>query len=286
MKRSAIFEQEVRRVARDLFPNAGGYSPVIIDGRERDGVFNDGETINILEATRDPRKLKAKQDFDKSCELKKELIKQYPDHNFKIWFITENDPTADQKAEADSARTRARCPALAMSLNSFAQRLVDAPAYLSARMVYHFGSVRNLDPRANNKPPSEKDFINLDLIDLSDRKPISPFDLTNIFQEDAGFHLLLGDFGAGKSMTMRQMFYLLRDVFYQGQPTFPIFLNLRDHVGQDEPASALYDHGTRIGFPQPERLVRAWRSGFTHLFLDGFDEISRVPSSRLAFDGS
>ncbi len=55
---------------------------------------------------------------------------------------------------------------------------------------------------------------------------------------------------------------------------FPVLLNLRDHHGQTEPVEALERHGRRIGFPQPDRLVRAWRAGFVLLLLDGFDEIA------------
>lgn len=274
-KHSAIFEQEVRRVARELFPQSGGYGPVIIDGRERDGVLNDGETIHIIEATCDPKKAKAEQDLNKSFDLKRELSRVFPDHNFKIWFITERDPTADQNAVADAARKRAKCPVLAMSLSTFGQRLVDAPAYLAARSNYHFGSVRNLDPDQPQKPVDKNEFIPIDMIDTATLEAISPTVLADRFLTSPGLYALIGDFGAGKSMTMRHLFFHLAETYRQGRSArFPVYLNLRDHVGQDDPASALYDHGTRIGFSQPERLVRGWRAGFIHLFLDGFDEIA------------
>jgi hypothetical protein len=148
MKVSAVFEQEARRVARELFPRAGGYGPVIIDGRERDGVLNDGETIHVIEATTNPQKLKAHQDLEKSVQLKKELQRVYEGYNYRIWFITERDPTPDQISEADAARKKARCPVTALSLSAFSQRLIDVPAYLAARENYPFGSVRNPDPTA------------------------------------------------------------------------------------------------------------------------------------------
>ena len=110
MKSSAVFEQEARRVARELFPSGGGYGPVILDGRERDGVINDGETIHIIEATTNPQKRKANQDLEKSVQLKRELQRVYGGFNYRIWFITEKDPTPDQTAEADAARKKARCP--------------------------------------------------------------------------------------------------------------------------------------------------------------------------------
>lgn len=279
---SIAFEREARRVARALFPNAGGYAPVIVDGRERDGVLNDGDTIHILEATTNPGKKKAEADLQKSIELKKSIMRQFPDHNFKIWFVTEKDPTADQMSVAIDARKKARCPVIAMSLNAFGQKLVDAPAYLEARQNYTFGSVRNPNPKVAQGRLSEDQFIPLDMIDVATKATISPDALVTIFKENAGLYLLLGDFGAGKSMTMRHIFYRLRDLYRTGKDSkFPIYLNLRDHIGQDEPSSALYDHGAKIGFTNPETLVRAWRAGFAHLFLDGFDEIA---SSRFRSD--
>ena len=279
---SDAFEAEVRRVARALFPQAGGLGGVVVDGRERDCVLNDGETIHIIEATCDPRKEKANKDLQKSIELKREFYSSHPDHNFKIWFVTEKDPTPDQTTEADAARKKARCPVLAMSLPTFGQRLVDAPAYLSARDNYHFGSVRNPDPSSQQKAVEESTFLPLDMVNIESKVNLSPDALSDEFQQTPGIRLLLGDFGAGKSMTMRHMYFVLRDTHKVGKSArFPVYLNLRDHVGQEVPSSALYDHGTRVGFSQPERLVRAWRAGFVHLFLDGFDEIA---SSRFRSD--
>jgi len=91
--------------------------------------------------------------------------------------------------------------------------------------------------------------------------------------------LLVGDFGAGKSMTMRHVYYALVARYLSGQTTkFPVYLNLRDHFGQRNPSEALLRHGEEIGFALPNQLVAAWKAGHCHIFLDGFDELS---SSRL-----
>jgi hypothetical protein len=121
------------------------------------------------------------------------------------------------------------------------------------------------------------------LIDADTHVAVTPKEVADGFQASPGIYSLLGDFGAGKSMILRHIYYLLRNSHREGKTVnFPIFLNLRDHIGQDEPSSALFDHGTRIGFTNPERLVRAWNAGFVHLFLDGFDEVA---SSRFRAGG-
>jgi hypothetical protein len=92
------FEDDVRRLARELWPASGGEGPVILQGRERDGIFITPDTIHLLEATTDRRKAKATKDIEKCIDLKRELQKntKYESHNFKIWFITKGDPSADQ----------------------------------------------------------------------------------------------------------------------------------------------------------------------------------------------
>src|SRR5207249_3112274 len=86
---------------------------------------------------------------------------------------------------------------------------------------------------------------------------------------------LLGDYGAGKSATMRQLFLDLAHKFWHNKTlTFPILLNLRDHHGQTDPVEALERHARKVGFSDPSALVRAWRGGFAVLLLDGFDEIA------------
>ena len=179
MKSSMVFEQEARRVARELFPRGGGFGPVILDGRERDGVLNDGETIHIIEATCNPQKAKAKQDLEKSYELKKQLQRVHEGYNYRIWFITEKDPTPDQIAEAEAARKKAKCPVTALSLSAFSQRLVDAPSYLSLREKYPFGSVRNPNPAEPSRPVDEKQFIPIDMVDTESHEITSPNELVD-----------------------------------------------------------------------------------------------------------
>jgi hypothetical protein len=174
LRPSEAFEQDVRRIAREIFPRSGGLSAVIVDGRERDGVIDDGETINIIEATCEPKKAKAEHDLQKSVDLKRILQRTYPDRNFKIWFITQRDPTADQAQVVQDFRRHAKCPVLGLSLAAFAQRLVDGHAYLMARENYPFGSIRSLDPNSSSNSVPETDFIPLDMVEVATSKIVAP----------------------------------------------------------------------------------------------------------------
>lgn len=78
-------------------------------------------------------------------------------------------------------------------------------------------------------------------------------------------------------MTLRHLHHQLGKAHLKGEtPRFPVFVNLRDHYGQSDPAELLERHARIIGFPNPLHLVRAWRAGYVHLLLDGFDEITTL----------
>ena len=78
-------------------------------------------------------------------------------------------------------------------------------------------------------------------------------------------------------MTLRELYYDLRKKHFNNATNlFPVYLNLRDHYGQIDPAEVLERHARSIGFAQPSHLVRAWRAGYVHLLIDGFDEISTI----------
>lgn len=273
-----IFEAEVRRVASELFPKARNNGPVMLDGRERDGIFNDGEVIHIVEATTSKRKDKAEKDLGKSAELVKALRREYQDINFKIWFVTKGEPTVDQNSVRPDARKQAKCPVEVCSYRTFSAKLVDASAYIQLRENHPFGSIRNPDNDRDFKVPADE-YVPIDLLDFTDKSVVPVSGLPDQLVHSPRNYLLVGDFGAGKSMTMRYVYYALVARYLSGHTTkFPVYLNLRDHFGQSNPSEALLRHGDEIGFASPNQLVAAWKAGHCHVFLDGFDELS---SSRL-----
>ncbi|MEG8000056.1 hypothetical protein LAV69_21725, partial [Klebsiella quasipneumoniae subsp. quasipneumoniae] len=57
---------------------------------------------------------------------------------------------------------------------------------------------------------------------------------------------------------------------------FPLYINLREHSGQDDPTEVIQRHARRVGFEKANTLVNAWRAGFVIPILDGFDEITSL----------
>lgn len=270
-----IFEDEVRRVARALWPKAAAGGAAMIDGRERDGVFDEGEIVHIVEATVSQRLAKVRDDLSKSVDTVKQVRRQHPEKLVKIWIVTAHDPTADQKSVIPEFKKKAKCPIEVCGFRSFSAKLIDSAGYLQLRQNYPFGSVRNpADDKDIEVPATE--YVPLEMLRKNSTETYLPEEaLKLILDENDTNIVVVGDYGSGKSMTLRALFYQLQRKHLESQINrFPVYLNLRDHFGQSEPAEALIRHANHIGMADPNQLVAGWRAGCVLLFLDGFDEVS------------
>jgi hypothetical protein len=158
-----------------------------------------------------------------------------------------------------------------VSFSQFQSSLVDSRDYLQIRMDHKFGSI--YDPR-NLSPTSEVNYIEVGLRCLGENENRSSENIANSILAGARY-TFLGEYGAGKSMSLREVFRRLRVAHLKAQTSkFPVYLNLREHQGQPDAAEILERHARNIGFRNPSQLVRAWRAGYVILILDGFDEVS------------
>lgn len=259
-----VFEDEVRRVARELWPRAQYDGAQMVDGRERDGVFITEDNVHLIESTVSRTKEKAVKDINKLVTLAEKLRKSLPTKAVKGWFVTRDEPTADQRGVGNSHGGLV----VTLSYSQFRARLIDVSSYLELRSNYRFGSAR--DPETGdykNAAEFVRNWAN------TARGDLGPRELASALLEGDSF-VLLGDYGAGKSMTMREIWRDLRArVLHSRTTRFPVLLNLRDHHGQDDPSEALERHAKKLGYSPATHLVRAWRAGYVTLMLDGFDEI-------------
>ena len=261
------FENEVRDIARHLWPSAAFSGAAKVGGRERDGVFITDEMVHLIECTTSRRKDKAVQDTQKLEGLSRSMQSQYLTKGVKGYFITLEEPTAEQR---EVVRNIGRGYVVTLSFSQFRAQMIDAPSYLAARMQYPFGSM--YDPETQSRiVPSQ----------LIARQLVTRFgDTLEVEDIPRKLHsgetlVLVGDYGAGKSTALREIFVALRFNYLSNRTgRFPVHLNLRDHHGQTDPAEALERHARNIGFPSPSHLVRAWLAGYLILILDGFDEFA------------
>lgn len=285
----AEFEENVRRVARALWPTAehGGAEMVQFNGVERevDGVFRTEEVIHMVEASMDQRIDKA---HNVGPKLRQHLARNKGRGLFaKAWFITYHPPTAHQRQELHKYDKSIQ----ALSFDQFKAKLIDARQYSDLREKVEWGSA------VNPKDNSRTNLVRYVPIGLSVLVADSGWrsggkakrtayqrtsrsgmiNLTVLTEEmEAGSRVaLVGDYGAGKSMTIRELHNRLMSAYLNGDSLrFPMTLSLRRHYGQDDPAEAILRHARYIGYPEPHKLVRAWRAGYVHMLLDGFDELA------------
>ena len=80
------FENDVRRVARELWPTALHEGATIAEGRERDGVFPTEFTTHVLECTALSTKEKAEKDVEKIIALITKLKSEDPSRSYIGWL--------------------------------------------------------------------------------------------------------------------------------------------------------------------------------------------------------
>jgi hypothetical protein len=114
------------------------------------------------------------------------------------------------------------------------------------------------------------------LSDASSDETLLVRDVLNGLLEGKQF-AVVGQYGAGKSMSLREIYFMLKDKYIRNSTTkFPVYINLREHSGQRDPVELLERHARSIGFESPNSLIRAWRAGFVVLLVDGFDEVTSL----------
>ena len=263
------FEKRVSHVARALWPSAGVAGSVMVAGRERDGLYVTEENIHLVEATALRTLEKAKKDSDKLEALAKSLRMTYLDKAVKLWFVTKDAPTAEQRTEC------LRKGVTPVSFAEFQQKLIDVRQLLDCRSRYRFGSNDEVGPTGCG----EQKYVDFGVSTFDRQVAYKAVEIADWLAK-GGRYTLLGDFGAGKSTVLLQIYRKLESEWRKGNSyQFPVFINLRDHYGAEDAVEILDRHAKRIGFESGARLVRAWRAGYCHLLIDGFDEVSPIGAS-------
>lgn len=264
------FELRGIELARALHDPSGVQGSLMINGRERDGVFVSHSDIHAYEFTLLRTKDKAEKDATKLVELLNLLCSE-PENSLKPatgWFVTRDEPTADQRTAVATIARKASRTVHAISIAQMYKRICNSEMYIQGRDKAPFGSVA-FTPEISGKPVR----VPVQFVD-STEGILSTEDVARLLVK--GHHtMIIGDYGAGKSHALRDIYSFLRkDHFRRGHLNpFPIHINLRDCVGLRTPAEILRRHAEEIGFDHANGLISAWRAGLCVLLLDGFDEV-------------
>lgn len=263
------FEDEVRQIARLLWSEAALGGSGMLEGRERDGIFETRDAVNVIEATVSTKKDKTSDDARKTAAVVQNIRKS----GLKFaagWLVTLFEPTVDQKAVAAAYPGTLRI----LSFEQFRSMLFNGAEYIRCRMSHAFGSVT--DPETHKPRLDRASYIPIELLVANSSERLTARQVADLIASSPARFNVVGDYGAGKSMMLREVFYRLSENYRQLRShRVPVYINLREHRGQSSAVEALERHSREIGYSGgASDLVRAWRGGHVDLLLDGFDEIA------------
>ncbi|MDG9702677.1 NACHT domain-containing protein [Streptomyces sp. DH37] len=264
------FEKRALAAAKAIHDPMGIQGPVMHRGREIDAAFETDDALHVYEFTTRRDKAKATQDASKVRDLLIELHKK-PENAYKSvtgWVVTRDEPTAEQKAAVKKEAERAKFPIHAISMATLSRRLCDSEGYIQCRDKAPFGSISYVTKPASPSVSVDTIFSN------TEGKESNVKDVSKSLTE-GGRHLIVGEFGVGKSHALRQLYNEMRKSHFKHNKLtpFPVHINLRDCAGLKTPAEILRRHSEEVGFSSDRALTSAWRAGACVLLLDGFDEI-------------
>lgn len=266
------FEREVVRIARMIWGDQYSIGSKIEDYRERDAIIETSDRYIIIEATTSNKKDKTEYDAQKTADLVKRH-RQGTKHAVG-YLITLQEPTADQREVCKKFQDRIKI----MSLSEFKTFLFDSNEYLNARANRPFGSVSDTIPSVG--PIMSDKYIEMDFYDTINDQVVSykTFEKT-VDEKRRHAYILLGEYGSGKSMSLRQVYKAMEQKYRTSKAgaLCPIYLNLREHLGQKTTAEAMDRHASEIAYGKSKTdLIKFWRTGGAFLILDGFDELSTL----------
>ncbi len=270
------FEGRALALARAIYDPSGSQGATMISGRERDAVFTDARSVVAFEFTTEKSKAKAEKDGGKLRDLLKQIALE-PQHRNKAIrgiFLTQHEPTADQRDAIRNLARQSNLPIDAMGYLTLRRSLIDTESYIALRRNAPFGSTSFvIGGDATVKPK----YVYPRFMLAGGTEPVSFPDLMATIASGGRF-VVTADFGSGKSAGLQQMFEERRKLYFKTPDTqrFPVHINLRDCYGLKSPAEILRRHAEDVGFADDRSLIAAWRAGACDLLLDGFDEL--VPS--------
>ncbi len=257
------FEAHVRRVAKVRWPGALGGSETVA-GTQIDGVFRSGDRTYLVEATLEREMEKVRADINKLVAACREERKRA--FVVESWMVMLADPTPQQMQLARSSGVRL------LPIAEFSEPVLCREEYQHLRPRHGFGSAA--DPVGNVKPGDLPRYPT----PISLRPAGNDATIGWIVErlQRGEIVILLGDFGAGKSLTTRDIYRELESKTTLAGP-FPIAVNLREHWGQESADEVFLRHAQKIGSESGMQLYRAWQEGFVTMLLDGFDEVAPQP---------
>ncbi|TPK10083.1 NACHT domain-containing protein [Mesorhizobium sp. B2-5-7] len=274
------FERLVVDFCKRNWPTEQVQSNRSVDGREMDVIIDTPADLTIIECTIERSRKKAEQDIIKIRSARRSLLGDLENKPVHGYFVTQGDPTPEiHQIAAENGSWIEAC-----SFPAFVNRFNCSSTYLIERRKRPFGSVRN--PVDDSIHISRNQYVPVPFKLYESNQEITLDTIVNDINARRKSRLIAtGDFGIGKSMTYREIFFRLAELYETGQTyRFPVYINLSDASvdENDDFVDLLERHAKWLGLrSERDKLVHAWTSDCCTLILDGFDELIRAGFTRL-----
>lgn len=263
------FEDEVRRTADAVFQlPCGACLPATYSSGKRtvevDGVARQVLLVHLIMATTSSKLSKVKEDVNRLL-LAAEVEEKR--HNLaKMWIIVEKQAEGPHITYAQAQKVEL------LTLQQFRSRFFNGRDYLAKRDQAAFGSARDIE--TGSPKIASDEYVEPPMTDVESGARMTLKAIVS--QILAGrVVILIGPFGCGKSLTLREVWFRLRDLYLSGNVgSVPVAINLREHWGAQYADEILQRHARSLGFEPEAALITAWRGGMALLLVDGFDEMA------------
>ena len=277
-KQNMTFEADVRRVAEAVWNmEPGSCQPMHYENdpviRELDGIARLRDVTHLIMVTTSTKLEKAKSDVKKLNAA--ESIEKSKAPAVSKWLVTQS------QLDAQHIEHGRKFNVTVLTFEQFQRRFFDSYKYLVLRARAAFGSAR--DPHSDSINIAEDAYVPLPMTITFNSANTSigrignqiTIDQVCSYVADGHIVVMLAPFGAGKSLTTREIFKHLAKLHKNAQDSpVPLVLNLREHWGEDYSDEILERHARTIGYSPREEIVIAWRAGLACLLVDGFDEVA------------
>lgn len=211
-----------------------------------------------IEITKEKNLEKVRNDVLKLKSIKNALMTK--DIYCKCYVVMLEMPTDSMRQTGKSQNIDV------VSFQEFQKEYFDYNSYVHVRSLKQFGSLINAD----TGEPEANTYIKVSYYDKKNKREYYINDLIKSLKDGKRI-ILKGDFGAGKSRCIKEIFDVINAAVLESS-IYTIAINLREHWGARRGIEILTRHFDELGL-DAKNFIKSYQQSNVIYLLDGFDEI-------------
>ncbi|MGD9641396.1 MAG: hypothetical protein AB7V08_01520 [Elusimicrobiales bacterium] len=214
----------------------------------------------LVEITKENNLEKLRADLAKFASVKPFLFAR--NIYAECYFVCEDEPPPSLMETGAGVNVKV------LSTMGFERLFLDYSSYRHLRLQRKFGSA--VDPESGESDP--RAYVEVKYVTKSSGREYSVLEIANLLREGRNI-ILLGNYGAGKSRCVRELFNIL-SVPQTLATIYPLAIDLRDQWGMKRAHEIIQRHCDDLGAPTiTNPVMQILEQDTICLLLDGFDEI-------------